>query len=74
MADRGRCNPGLGGIRKLRVAFGGRGKRGGGRMIYALLLAGGPVALLRAYSKNEAADLTAEERRQALVKEIEDGE
>jgi hypothetical protein len=67
--------PGLGGIRKLRFGFGGRGKRGGGRVIYALVLAGGAVALLRAYAKNEADDLSADERRLviALVKEIEDG-
>ena len=28
--------PGLQGIRKIRFAFGGRGKRGGGRAIYFL--------------------------------------
>lgn len=68
--------PGLHGLRKLRFAFGGRGKRGGGRVIYALLLTGNLVALLRAYAKNEASDLTPDERRQvlALLREIEDGE
>ena len=30
--------PALGGLRKLRFAFGGRGKRGGGRAIYFLLV------------------------------------
>ncbi|WP_439598147.1 addiction module toxin RelE [Falsiroseomonas sp.] len=66
--------PGLKGLRKLRFGFGGRGKRGGGRCIYALVMNGGLVALLRAYAKNEADDLTPEERRQvvALLKEIED--
>jgi hypothetical protein len=54
--------PGSGGIRKLRFGFGGRGKRGGARVIY---LFGGedvPVFLLAAFAKNEKADLTATER------------
>lgn len=65
--------PGLGGIRKLRFGFGGRGKRGGGRVVYALILRGEVVALLRADAKNEADDLTPDERRRvlALLKEIE---
>lgn len=54
--------PGSGGIRKLRFGFGGRGKRGGERIIY---LFGGDdvqVFLLAAFAKNEKADLTAAER------------
>ena len=61
--------PGSGGIRKLRFGFGGRGKRGGARVIY---LFGGddvPVFLLAAFAKNEKADLTATER-QALSKQV----
>jgi hypothetical protein len=53
--------PGSGGIRKVRVGFGGRGKRGGARVIY---LFGGddvPVFLLTVFAKNEKADLTAKE-------------
>src|SRR3989304_1910076 len=54
--------PGTGGIRKVRVGFGGRGKRGGARVIY---LFGGddvPVFLLAVFAKNEKADLTQTER------------
>ena len=61
--------PGSGGIRKVRVGFGGRGKRGGARVIY---LFGGddvPVFLLAAFAKNEKADLTAAERK-ALAKSL----
>jgi hypothetical protein len=61
--------PGSGGIRKLRFGFGGRGKRGGARVIY---LFGGddvPVFLLAAFVKNEKTDLTAAER-QALSKQV----
>jgi hypothetical protein len=56
--------PGLQGLRKIHFGFGGRGKRGGGRCIYALVLRGEVVALLHAYAKSEADDLTADERKQ----------
>jgi hypothetical protein len=54
--------PGAGGIRKLRFGFGGRGKRGGARVVY---LFGGhdvPVFLLATFAKNEKADLAPTER------------
>jgi hypothetical protein len=59
---RGVVIPGGESIRKVRVGFGGRGKRGGARVIY---LFGGndlPVFLLAAFAKNERDDLTAAER------------
>lgn len=61
--------PGGGSIRKVRVGFGGRGKRGGARVIY---LFGGddvPVFLLAAFAKNEKDDLTAVERS-AMAKAV----
>jgi hypothetical protein len=61
--------PGGGSVRKVRVGFGGRGKRGGARVIY---LFGGddvPVFLLAAFAKNERADLTATERS-AMAKAV----
>jgi hypothetical protein len=65
VSDDPRCGvviPGTGGVRKLRVAASGRGKRGGARVIY---LFGGedvPVFLLAAFAKNEKSDLTQRAR------------
>ncbi len=61
--------PGGGSVRKVRVGFGGRGKRGGARVIY---LFGGndvPVFLLAAFAKNERDDLTPAERT-AMAKAV----
>jgi hypothetical protein len=54
---------GTGGLRKLRVPLVGRGKRGGGRVIYWYHSAGYPAVLLWVFAKNEAEDLTEEQRR-----------
>jgi len=61
--------PGSGGIRKVRVGLGGRGKRGGARVLYIF---GGddiPVFLLAAFAKNERDDLTPAERT-AMAKAV----
>lgn len=49
--------PGSGGLRKVRWAAKGHGKRGGARVIYFNQLDDGQIVLLAAYAKNEAADL-----------------
>lgn len=54
--------PGGNGIRKVRFAFGARGKSGAARIIY---LFGGerlPVFILAVFAKNEKANLSAAER------------
>jgi len=61
--------PGTGGIRKLRFGFGGRGKRGGARVIYVFGGDDMPVFLLAAFAKNEKTDLTPAERA-ALAKSV----
>lgn len=68
--------PGLGGLRKLRFALGGRGKRGGGRAIYFLMVARDTAIMVFAYSKAEREDLTPDQRKAALalVKELTDDE
>jgi len=55
---------GTGGLRKMRVPLQGRGKRGGGRVIYWFHSKGYPAVLLWVFAKNEASDLTADQRKQ----------
>jgi hypothetical protein len=54
---------GTGGLRKMRIALRGRGKRGGGRVIYWYRSEGYPAVLLTVYAKSEAADLTLDQLR-----------
>lgn len=63
---------GLGGVRKVRFALRNKGKSGGGRAIYLLMLDDDTAVMLAAYAKNEKADLTPADRKalEALVKEL----
>lgn len=54
---------GTGGLRKLRWAGSGRGRRGGVRVIYFPLLSRSVVLLFLLYPKNEQDDLTPEQKR-----------
>lgn len=54
---------GTGGLRKARVPLAGRGKRGGGRVIYWYHSPGYPAVLLWVFAKNEASDLTADQQK-----------
>ena len=53
---------GTGGLRKVRIAARGKGKRGGARVIYAHLPQRHQIAMLMAYGKDEQDDLTADQR------------
>ena len=53
--------PGTGGLHKVRVGFGGRGKRGGLRVIYYHHSNRIPVFLIALFAKNERADLARAE-------------
>jgi hypothetical protein len=55
--------PGTGGVRKVRFAASGRGKRGGARIIYYYLDDTMPLYALLAYAKNDQADLSPDEKR-----------
>ena len=63
--------PGSGGIRKVRFAFGARGKSGGARIIYLFSGETLPVFVLTVFAKNEKANLSQTERN-ALAKMVID--
>ncbi len=68
--------PGGGGLRKIRVALPGRGKRGGARVIYYWWSRQECCYLVYAYAKNEQSDLTREQLKQlarVMKEEIGDG-
>jgi hypothetical protein len=57
-AEAGDIIRGSGGVRKLRWAAAGRGKRGGLRIIYYLRSKQGEIWLLTLYAKNEAESIS----------------
>ncbi|HEY4322307.1 MAG TPA: hypothetical protein VGM77_14165 [Gemmatimonadales bacterium] len=58
----GVVEPGTGGLRKLRLGFGGRGKRGGARVVYFHASRAGEVLLLALFAKNEQSMLTVDQK------------
>lgn len=73
--DTGKLVPGSGGLRKLRVALPGRGRRGGGRVIYYWQMTHDRIYLVFAYAKNAQGDLTPDQLRQlAALARAEIGE
>ncbi|MGN8024449.1 type II toxin-antitoxin system RelE/ParE family toxin [Phyllobacterium sp. 22229] len=65
---------GLEGLRKIRFALGNKGKSGGGRAIYYLMVTDDLAIMLFAYRKSEQADLTPDQRKAALtmLRELKD--
>lgn len=64
------------GLRKLRIALPGRGKRGGARVIYLYRAAHDRIHLLYGYAKNAQANLTKDQLRRliaALDEELRNG-
>ena len=57
--DSGVILAGSKGLRKVRIALAGRGKSGGGRIIYWYHSPSYPAVLLWVFAKNEADNLTA---------------
>ena len=53
--------PGSGGLRKIRVASSGRGKRGGARVIYCWFVDDQVIEFLSVYPKNRKSNLTADD-------------
>ncbi len=59
--DAGRIIPHSGGLRKIRWAMTGRGKRGGVRVIYYWVVAEDQILMLFMYPKSEKDDLTQQQ-------------
>lgn len=64
---------GTGGARKMRIQLEGRGKSGGGRVVYVDVFEREKLYLLFAYPKNVQSDLTPEQKKQVrkLVEAIQ---
>lgn len=74
--DSGDLIRGTHGLRKVRIPLPGRGKRGGGRVIYYWWAKEERCYLLYGYAKNVQSDLTAEQLRclaRAMTEELKDG-
>lgn len=65
--DSGDLIPGSGGLRKIRVASGGKGKRGGSRVIYYWYVTPEKIQLCRIYEKSSQANLSQTEINQILT-------
>lgn len=59
--------PGLHGLRKMRFAIGTKGKRGGGRAIYFLMVSDSVAIMMFAYARSMKEDLYEDERKHALA-------
>ncbi|WP_304965532.1 type II toxin-antitoxin system RelE/ParE family toxin [uncultured Oscillibacter sp.] len=55
--------PGLGGARKVRIPLEGRGKSGGGRVVYVDIVVKEQIYLLAAYAKNVQTDLDPDQKK-----------
>jgi hypothetical protein len=64
--DAGDVIPGLRGLRKVRVAASGRGKRGGARVIYLHLPRAEIIFLFAIYTKSDIGDLSPDQKKRLL--------
>jgi mRNA-degrading endonuclease RelE of RelBE toxin-antitoxin system len=72
LPDAGDVVPGTGGVRKLRWRVGGRGKRGGYRVIYYAKIQQGLIWMLTLYPKNVTEKIPAHILRE-IRREVENG-
>lgn len=73
--DAGDVIPDTGGMRKIRIASGGKGKRGGSRVIYYWQDTNFMIFLMAIYAKNRQIDLTVDQKRvlRTLLEEMKNG-
>lgn len=74
--EKGDLIPKTGGARKVRMRLPHRGKRGSARVIYYWQDRYGVIWFLKAYAKNEASDLTENEKKtiSIIIDEIKRGD
>ena len=60
---RGKVIQGTGGLRKIRMAARGKGKRGGARVIYYFIQIDETIYMIFVYDKGEADDLTPDQKK-----------
>jgi RelE toxin of RelE / RelB toxin-antitoxin system len=65
--------PGTGGARKARIARGSKGKSGGARIVYYVMLRGDALYLIDVYAKGEKEDLSNAQKNEIreLIEELE---
>lgn len=61
--EEGDVIPGVSGARKVRIPLEGRGKSGGGRVIYVDIVVREQIYLLLAYPKNVQENLTSDQKK-----------
>lgn len=64
--DSGAVIQGLKGVRKARFRIGNRGKSGGGRAIYYVVMANAAIIMITAYAKAEKEELSPDDRKGIL--------
>ncbi len=67
--------PETGGARKMCIQLEGRGKRGGGRVIYVDIYEAETIYLLMAYPKNVQEDMTGDQKKaiRQIIEQIKKG-
>lgn len=67
--------PETSGARKMRIQLEGRGKRGGGRVIYVDIYEAETIYLLMAYPKNVQEDMTGDQKKaiRQIIEQIKKG-
>jgi hypothetical protein len=69
--DSGAMIQGLKGVRKARFRIGNRGKSGGGRAIYYVVMTNSAILMITAYAKADKEDLSPDDRK-AILRSLEE--